>query len=243
MIDYRNIEAQLTANLQLRHRPVAITFLQSVPPGVRMFTGRAPSACSFWRLAADGESICTVASDHHNCPIGAYTHNVPLPAERAHELDETLQLMSSIGYIRMEEVPGIPRLPESPAAILYQPLGEATADPDLALFMDRAGAIMLLQEAAIRAGLSSQLNVLSRPTCMALPASLESGLVASTGCVGNRVYTGLDDSELYVAVHGRHLPRLAQETSTIAGANAKLVEYHTQRRSTLSTLPHHVGQR
>lgn len=30
-----------------------------------------------------------------------------------------------------------------------------------------------------------------RPTCMALPAAFAQGMVASTGCIGNRVYTTL----------------------------------------------------
>jgi hypothetical protein len=33
--------------------------------------------------------------------------------------------------------------------------------------------------------------LLPRPTCMALPAALAQGVVASSGCIGNRVYTEL----------------------------------------------------
>jgi uncharacterized protein (DUF169 family) len=89
---------------------------------------------------------------------------------------------------------------------------------------------MLLQEAALRAGAAASLSTLARPTCMVLPAALRHGVVASTGCIGNRVYTGLDESELYVAVPGRDLPGIAAEASTIKSANAALLEYHRGRR-------------
>jgi uncharacterized protein (DUF169 family) len=89
---------------------------------------------------------------------------------------------------------------------------------------------MLLQEAAIRGGLAAQLNILGRPTCMALPAALASGMVASSGCVGNRVYTGAEDGELYAAVPGKDLVRLAEATGTVGAANAKLLEYHRGRQ-------------
>jgi uncharacterized protein (DUF169 family) len=76
---------------------------------------------------------------------------------------------------------------------------------------------------------------LGRPTCMALPAALAGGTVASTGCIGNRVYTGAGDDELYVAVRGRDLARVGDEAETIAKANAALAAYHRSRRATLAT--------
>ncbi len=94
---------------------------------------------------------------------------------------------------------------------------------------------MLLQEAAIRAGVAASLSTLGRPTCMALPAALAHGMVASTGCVGNRVYTGMEEGELYAAVPGRDLAKLAETTGTISTANATLMEYHEGRRHHLTT--------
>lgn len=236
MADYRSIERQLSQNLGLERRPIAITFCDTPPSGVPKFVGVEPSGCSFWRLAAGGKTFYTVPSDHYNCPIGSYTHNIPLPADRAQELDQTLGLMGSIGYVRMEEVPGIPRLPKTPAAIVYGPLGDTSVDPDVVLFWGPAAKIMLLQEAAIRAGGSAQLTVLPRPTCMALPAAMSVGMVASTGCIGNRVYTGMDEGELYVAVPGKDVARVAEQAQTIASANAKLLEYHKDRRQKLATV-------
>jgi uncharacterized protein (DUF169 family) len=234
MTDYRRLERQLTENVSLSRRPVAVAFRDTAPAGVAKFEGTAPSGCTFWRLASDGQTFYTVPSDHYNCAIGCYTHNIPLPAERAKELEDTLGFMTSIGYVRMEEVPGIPRLPQTPGAVVYAPLGDTPVDPDVVLFWGPAANVMILQEAAIRAGVAATLNTLGRPTCMALPAALAHGMVASTGCVGNRVYTGATEGELYAAVPGRDLARLAEESATIKTANAELLEYHQARRQQLA---------
>jgi uncharacterized protein (DUF169 family) len=235
MTDYRQLEQRLSSDLGLTRRPIAIAFRDSPPPGISKFTGTAPSGCSFWRLASEGRTFYTVPSDHYNCPIGSYTHNIELPPDRAQELEGTLGFMVDIGYVRMEEVPGIPRLPKPPGAVVYAPLGDTPVDPDVVLFWGLAARIMLLQEAAIRAGVAASLNTLGRPTCMALPAALAHGMVASTGCVGNRVYTGVEDGELYAAVPGRDLAKLAETAGTIGSANAKLMEYHQARRHQLTT--------
>jgi len=196
-----------------------------------------PAGCSFWRLAADGRAFYTVPGDHYNCPIGSYTHNIALPADRAPELEQTLSLMGTLGYVKMEEVPGIPRLPEPPAAVVYAPLGETPVEPDVVIFAGRPAGLMLLGEAALRAGVMANAPLLPRPTCMALPAALAQGVITSSGCIGNRVYTDLGEDELYTVVPGRVLPRVVDELRTIATANAQLAEYHRGRRQTLESCP------
>ena len=235
MADYRIVERQLSEVLNLQRRPVAVTFRETPPTGVPKFTGTEPSGCSFWRIAAGGRTFYTVPSDHYNCPIGSYTHNLPLPQDRAQELDQTLSFMAGVGYIKTEEVPRIPRLPQPPGVVIYAPLGDTPVEPDVVLFLGRPGRVMLLQEAALRAGVGAQVPLFGRPTCMALPAALAHGIVASTGCIGNRVYTDVGEDELYLAVPGRDLPRIAEEAQTIAAANAKLSEYHRGRRQALAT--------
>ena len=65
---------------------------------------------------------------------------------------------------------------------------------------------------------------------------MRSGMVASVGCVGNRVYTGLDSGDLYAIVPGRDLERIAEETAVIKAANLQLLEYHTDRREQLMSV-------
>ena len=66
-----------------------------------------------------------------------------------------------------------------------------------------------------------------------LPAAMAHGSVMSTGCIGNRVYTGLGDDELYLMLPGRQLANVAAEVDRIASANATLEQYHEGRRQTL----------
>jgi uncharacterized protein (DUF169 family) len=235
MTAWQSLEAQFAEALHLTRRPVAVTFLDSVPSSIKRLEGSQPSGCSFWRLAAEGQVFYTAPTDHFNCAVGAYTLNIPLSPEREKETEQTLQMMFGVGYIRPEDVPGIPRLPKTPAATVYAPLGAAPLAPSVVLFSCKPGAAMLLNEAAMRAGSGGALPPLGRPTCMALPAALEKGTVSSLGCIGNRVYTGMGEDELYVAVPGADLEKVAAALTTIVSANNAVEQYARDRRAQLST--------
>ena len=236
MPDFAELQATLTSALHLDRIPVAIAFRAQPPTGVQKLEGAQPSSCSFWQVAAEGRTFYTVPEDHYNCPIGSYTHNIPLPAAREPELMQTLSLMSDIGYIRMEEVPGIPQLPKTPGVLIYSPLANAPVDPDVVLIAGKPGQMMLVQEAATRAQQSAS-PMLGRPTCMAIPAAVSgTALVSSLGCVGNRVYTGLDDDQFYAAVSGAALPALVAQLGTIVAANKTLAEYHTGRKAAIAAM-------
>ena len=232
----REFESQAAVILKMERRPVAVTFLESEPRNVEKFEGIEPSGCSFWRLAAQGRTFYTVPQNHFNCAVGAYTHNIPLSPEREKETEQTLKMMFDLGYVKPEEVPQIPRLPKTPVAILYSPLGESHAEPDVVLFAARPAVAMLLQEAAARAGVGSGAPALGRPTCMALPAALKHGTISSLGCIGNRVYTGLGDDEMYVVFRGKDVAQIVEELKTIVDANAALKDYAKARREQLSTV-------
>ena len=234
MTDYAGLERQLTNSLHLSRRPVAIAFRETPPAGVPALDGSQPSGCSFWRLAAAGQSFYTVPSDHYNCPVGSYTHNIPLPKEREAELMQTLSLMVNVGYLRMEEVPGIPRLPATPSVTIYSPLAMTPVDPDAVLLAGTPARLMLLHEAATRAG-RTPLPLLGRPTCMAIPAALSAGVASSLGCIGNRVYTGIADDEFYTVVAGKDLASVIAEMGTILSANDALTDYHNGRRASLAS--------
>ena len=235
MAGYEAIERDLTAAFGLARRPIAISFRDTVPAGVAKFSGSEPSGCSFWRLAAAGRTFYTIPSDHYNCAVGSHTHRIELPKERAGELDQTVAFMTQVHYIRMEEIPGFARLPKTPGAIIYAPLGETPVDPDVVLFLGRPARISLLLEAANRAGVGTKAPFLVRPTCSALAATLAEGAVVSSACIGNRVYTDLGDDELYATIRGKDLARVAAEAQTIAAANRQLSDYHRARRKDLAT--------
>jgi uncharacterized protein (DUF169 family) len=232
----KEMEQQIAAVIKSARRPVAVTFLQDFPSSVARFEGTEPSGCSFWRLAAEGRTFYTVSENHFNCAVGAYTHNIALSPEREKETEQTLKFMFDLGYVKPQEVPQIPRLPKAPKAILYTPLSESTATPDVVLFAVKPAGAMLLQEAANRAGVTSGAPALGRPTCMALPASLQHGTIISLGCIGNRVYTGLGEDEMYVVLRGQDLPTVVEALKTVGSANTALYDYAKGRREQLSTL-------
>src|SRR5271169_6908843 len=229
-------EREIAAVTKAGRRAVAVTFLEETPANTKKFEGTQPSGCSFWRLAAEGRTFYTVPENHFNCALGAYTHNIALSPEREKETEQTLKMMFELGYVKPEEVPRIPQLAKGPKAIVYSPLGDAPRAPDVVLFAVQPAGAMLLEEAAKRAGVTTGAPALGRPTCMALPAALAHGTISSLGCIGNRVYTGLGEDEMYVVVPGKDLANVADALYTIGSANVALENYARGRREQLSTV-------
>jgi uncharacterized protein (DUF169 family) len=62
------------------------------------------------------------------------------------------------------------------------------------------------------------------------------GAMLSLGCMGNRVYTGLGEDEMYFVLRGKDLAAVAEVLGTITRANARLQEYAKGRREELATL-------
>ena len=233
MTDYAAFARLLTSTLG-PVSAISVSFLDAPPQGIGKFDGTVPSGCSFWKLANEGRSFYTVPSDHYNCPIGSYTHAIDLPDGRAAELTGTIELMTGIGYIRAEEVPGIPRLPRSPAAVAYGPLARATITPDVVIVKGQPGSLMRLQEAAMGAGAASTLPLFGRPTCMALPASMASGTVQRR----LRRQPGVHRAQGRRAVP--HDPRRPPRGRHRAAVRHRVGEYHPRgvppsRRATLTS--------
>jgi uncharacterized protein (DUF169 family) len=232
---WKDLETRISSAVKLPRSAVAVGFLDAAPAGLEKFEGTQPSGCSFWRLAASGKSFYTVPENHFNCAVGAYTHSIPLSAAREKETEQTLKMMFDLGYVKPEEIPQIPRLAKTPAAIAYAPLRDAGFEPDVVLFPCQPAAAMLLNEAAGRARIGRGAPALGRPTCMALPATFEAGSILSLGCMGNRVYTGLGEDEMYFVVRGKHLAALAEALEVITSANHALERYALGRRSELAS--------
>jgi uncharacterized protein (DUF169 family) len=233
--NWRALETKFAGAVAMQRRPVAVAYLDAAPNAVERFEGSEPSGCSFWRVAADGRTFYTVPENHFNCAVGAYTHNITLSPERESETGQTLQMMFELGYLKPEEVLQIPRLANAPAAVVYSPLGDAPVTPDVVLFACKPRAAMLLNEAANRAGVASGAPALGRPTCMALPASLQHGAILSLGCIGNRTYTGLGEDQVYFVLRGKDLAAVGEALDVVVGANTALGEYAMGRREALST--------
>jgi uncharacterized protein (DUF169 family) len=133
-------------------------------------------------------------------------------------------------YIKMEEIPMIPRRAGGFGVALYAPLSEAPFEPDVVLIRGSAKQLMLVAEAVQAAGVGSGGATMGRPTCAILPESLQSNhATASFGCIGNRVYTGLGDDEGYYAIPGGRLKEVLAKLATIVEANRLLFQFHTER--------------
>jgi uncharacterized protein (DUF169 family) len=225
--------AQMNELLGLRRPPVAVKFQQSAPAGIPRIDEAAASGCSYWKLAAEGRTFYTEASDHFGCPIGSHTHGIELPDDTAKELEGLVGTMVELQYIAMEEVAEIPTL-EGPFGIaIYAPLADADFKPDAIVVSGTAKQMMLLAEAAHAAGIGSDTSMVGRPTCAALPAVMQSGRTATNlGCIGNRVYTGLTDDELYFVIAGSQLASIVDKLQTIVNANNQLESFHRERVST-----------
>ena len=213
--------------------PVAITFCEAPRAGIERIASAAPAGCAYWKLAADGQVFYTAAADHLNCPIGAYTHGAPLTGEPQGQLEEMIQKMVGIQYLRVEEVAGIPKRKEPLRFVVYAPLSKAQGTPDVVLFRGNARQMMLLTEAAGARRLLSSSPVMGRPACAVIAASIESGAAStSLGCIGNRVYTQLRDDEFYVALPGKAVDGIVEALQSIVAANAELERYHRARCAT-----------
>jgi uncharacterized protein (DUF169 family) len=218
--------------LDLASPPVAVTFAAAAPAGVRRVARAGPAGCDYWRQAAEGAVFYTEAADHYNCPVGSFTHGITLPPERARELEDVVGTMVGLQYIRMEEVGALPRRAAPFAIAVYAPLAQAPTPPDVVLVRGRARQIMLVAEAARAAGLAGDTAAMGRPACAMIPAALAGpGAVTSLGCIGNRVYTGLGDDELYFTIPGPRVGDVVERLEAVVRANGELRKYHEGRRA------------
>ena len=216
--------------LGLTLAPVAIAFRDSAPAGIPRIPSPAPAGCGYWRLAAEGHIFYTEASDHYTCPIGAHTHGVDLPLLVEMELNGLVQTMVGMQYIKLAEIPMIPRRNSPLRVALYAPLVHATFIPDVVLVRGTVKQLMLLAEAAQAMGVAGGGATMGRPTCAVVPESLQSGKTATSfGCVGNRVYTGLGDDEGYYAIPGAKVAEVASRLAVITEANRQLEKFHRAR--------------
>jgi uncharacterized protein (DUF169 family) len=229
------LHSSLVDLLHLTATPVAISFVDEAPAGVPHVSAIEPAGCGYWRRAAEGEMFFTVADDHKRCPVGAHTHNVPLAPAEQQELMGLVQTMVGLSYLKMEEVPQIPTRKTPLQVAVYAPLPAAPTPPDVVLVRGNARQLMLLAEAAQAAGVAGTGATMGRPTCAVLPESINAGrTAASFGCVGNRVYTGADDTEAYFAIPGAHLALVEDSLATIVRANQELEKFHRARAAALA---------
>lgn len=229
-MDSARAAERLQSLLDLTSAPIALAFSDEPPPSVPRVDRAEAAGCGYWRLAGEGKVFHTLATDHLGCPIGAYTHGAPLGSGDEKALHDTIGVMVGLGYLAESEVPGIPRRARELRVVTYAPLAKAPVDPDVVLVRVGQRAAMLLAEAAHAVGVRDATFAGLRPACAAVPHVLASAHAThSLGCVGNRVYTGLPDGEMWWAAPGPSMDDVLAKLERIVTANQALEAHHRER--------------
>ncbi len=230
MSSYSEIAGSLAQSLKLTQPPVAICLADAVPEGVAPWSGPSPAGCHFWQEATT-RTFATAAPDHEQCSIGQYTHGLEMSAAAGTDLEDALKVFGELTYVRPEDVAAIPVLAAKSRHVIYGPLADAPAAPDVVLLFVRADQTLILSEASqqLEGGLPPAMG---RPACAVVPQAHNSGRSAlSLGCCGARAYLDVltDDVALY-AVPGATIRAFAERVAALAQANTILTRFHQIRR-------------
>ena len=227
---HSQVAASLTDALQLTQPPIAVCLCNDVPAGVAPWSGPIPAGCRFWQEAAT-RTFATTAADHERCAIGQYTHGLQMSPGASTDLQDALKVFADLTYVRAEDIAAIPVLEDKPRYIIYGPLADTPADPDVVLLFVRADQTLILSEASqqLEGGLPPAMG---RPACAVIPQAHNTGRSAlSLGCCGARAYLDVltPDVALY-AVPGAAIEAFAERVAALAQANTVLSKFHQIRR-------------
>lgn len=224
----------LIDSLDLTQPPVAVCFTDTIPEGVKLFSGSVPAGCRFWQEAAKGV-FATTSSQHDLCSIGLYTHNLG----SSPDLGVALKVFADLGYVREQDLPLIPVLSSKPKIVVYGPLDAVPLPPDVVLLFVKADQTLILSEASqqLEMGLPPAMG---RPACAVIPQAFNTGRTAlSLGCCGARAYLDIMTPDVAVyAIPGPMLEAFTERVDVLAKANAILTTFHTIRRKDVESGKH-----
>ena len=229
-ISYSQLADRLSTSLRLRQAPVAISFSDSVPAGMKAHDGRVPAGCRFWQDAATS-AFATSAADHNLCAIGVHTHNLQSSATQQTDLVDALRVFADLSYVRAEDVAAIPVMKSQPKIVTYSPLANCTLAPEVVVLFVDASQTLLLSEATQQVE-NQNAPAMGRPACAVIPEVVNTGVAAlSLGCCGARAYLDvLTDEVAIFAIPGSKLQAYVQRIDALARANAVLAKFHRIRR-------------
>jgi uncharacterized protein (DUF169 family) len=236
MNNYQKLADDLMASLELSLPPIAVAFADVVPPNIPLYDGIVPAGCVFWQEAAKRVFV-TSTKDHELCAIGVHTHNMSSPsAFHQSELQEALQAMSGLDYVRPEEVAAIPVVPRAVKHVIYGPLSDFPAEPEVVLLFAHAQQGLIISEAAARVDQGAP-PAMGRPACAIIPQVLNHGCAAvSLGCCGARAYIdAMTDSVALWALPGKKLDAYCEQIGVLAAANKTLTTFHQRRKEDIES--------
>ena len=132
-----------------------------------------------------------------------------------------------------KHLPLIPVLASRSKYVVYGPLAQTTALPDVVLFFVNSNQTLVLSEAVQQVEAGSP-PAMGRPACAVVPQVINTGRAAlSLGCCGARAYLDVlkDDVALFAFPGAAGFMRYAWNgSSALAGANQVLSRFHHMRR-------------
>lgn len=233
--NWQQLSDRLTKVLGLKVSPLAITFSQTAPEGVKVFEGEmpAPSAdgrtgkvsagCVFWVKSAD-QTFTTVPADHYNCSVGSVTHGLKSLEEVMN--NEDVQGLLACEWVTPEEAMQLPAVEEKANYITYGPLADTSIDPDVILLRINAFQSMMIHDGF------SQMSIVGKPQCHIIPIALEQQEIAmSTGCMLSRVRTGMSPDEMTCTIPADRLAEVVKKLEARKEANSAVSAYANQDMS------------
>ena len=227
MSEWAGLASDLVELLGLSAPPVAMTFAaddRGLPPLDRPMSeptedgrsGRVAASCVFWMEAAEG-SFSTVAADHGNCSVGRWVHGFASLEDVAGKADVAALVQS--GWVAESDFGQVETVAETPGAILYSPLSEAHAQPDIVLLRLQPRQMMELGDAV------PGLRYSGKPQCQLVALAKRGTPAASMGCALSRERTGMGDDELVCALPGRQLPDVVARLRRVRSADSAVRSY------------------
>jgi uncharacterized protein (DUF169 family) len=179
-------------------------------------SGRVAAPCVFW-MHAHTNTFDTLAEDHGNCSVGAYTHGF---VDAADILDKSdVGALLDVGWVTMEAFAGVSALSRRPKGVRYGPLSDAVAEPDVVILRVSPRQMMEINDAV-------DVDWSGKPQCQILPLAADDGkIAASMGCALSRARTGMGDDELTVAVPGHRVAELIAGLRDVCRADEQVVGY------------------
>ena len=234
---YADIAARLARTLELEIPPVALARANAAPDGIDVLDSEVPSSCSLWR-EAESRVFYAPAARHFNCPVGAMTMGFELTDAVKGRLMDVVQQMCACGYIGQDEPASMPTVPAGHTGMLYGPLRDFPAAPDLVVMWLAPRQAMLFNEAsgAVRWSGGGQLPVLGRPACSALPMALsQSRAMLSMGCLGMRTFTDISADRMLAVLPAAELERFAASLDAVAAANSDMAHVYDAQKAAFTT--------
>ena len=228
--DWKALSKRLVAALKPAGAPVAISFHAEgeTPPAERIEpdypdpnehgrTGQVPAGCVFWNHGAE-RTFATEAADHANCSVGSYTHGF-LSLEEAAQKDDVGAVLEA-GWVDEAAVMSLPHVAERPGSVVYGPLAECDAAPDVVLLRINGFALMTLKSAV------PELAIEGKPQCHIVAMAKDDGAVAaSVGCALSRARTGMRPEEMTCVIPGGRLTEVIASIEATVALDRMMANY------------------